>query len=215
MDRYALAAPIYDACTLLWSGGAIWRTRREALRGPLAGRRVLVPGPGTGRSAALAARAGAQVVAVERSPAMARRARARFARERVDVELVEDDLAALPPEPSFDLVLAEHFLNVFTPEHMSAVRDDLLQRVRPGGALAIADFAPLRPGLGRPLQSAYHWIPLTGCALLTRNARHPIYDHGAGLRADPRVRSLRTYDARIFGVGPGWFRTWIFERTDA
>ena len=213
MNRYTLAAPIYDACTLLWSGGAIWRTREKAVSLAAAGRSVLIPGAGTGRSAALAARLGARVVAVERSASMARRARARFAREDVQVELIEDEFDRLPPEETFHLVASEHFLNVYRPVPMRAVRDELISRVRPGGHFTIADFAPVRPGPVSLLQRAYHAIPLWGCALLTKNALHPIFDHGAELQGDTRVRLEHTFDERIFGFGPKWFRTWIFSRT--
>lgn len=213
-DRYRIASRIYDACTLAWSGGAIWRTRAAAADAAGAGDVVLLPGPGTGRSAVRAADRGAFVVAPELSPAMAARAARRVRRGGASVGLVRGSLDAIDEEARFDVVVCEHFLNVFDEREMPRVRDRLIERVRPGGTLAIADFAPARGrSAAAALQRAYHWIPLGGCALLTGNARHPIYDHGAALAEDGRVELLRTYDARVLGLGPRWFRTWFFRRT--
>lgn len=213
-DRYSLASRIYDACTLLWSGGAIWRTRAAAVDLSTPGSRVLLPGPGTGRSAVRAAARGAIVVAPDVSPAMVARARRRVGRSGAVVALVHGSLDAIACGPLFDLVVCEHFLNVFGAPEMARVREGLIERVRPGGTLAIADFAPIRRrGAAALLQRAYHWIPLGGCALLTGNARHPIHDHGADLANDGRLELVRTYDARVLGVGPRWFRTWFFRRT--
>lgn len=214
-DLYRFAAPIYDLATAGWSGGAIWETRARCLEGIRSGQRVLIPGPGTGRSAVLAAARGADVLAVDRSPAMLRRARRRIRRAGARVELHEGDWAERTRGATFELVLAEHFLNVFRPADMPAVREALLERVAPGGRLAIADFRPVDPAAPRALrglQRLHHVLPLGGCALLTRNAMHPIYDHGADLAHRADLRLVHECDARSFRVGPAWFRAWIFEK---
>ena len=226
-DRYKLASRLYDLATLAYSGGAIWRTRqrcfdelesRESQReGPARqrGPRVLLPGPGTGRSAVLAAELGARVVAVERSAAMLSRANRRAQRRESPVEFVHGTLDSLAEDARFDLVVAEHFLNVFSPDAMASVRDRLIAHVVLGGHFAIADFAPLdreRAAPVRALQRIHHVIPLAGCAMLTRNAMHPIYDHGADLCDHGALTLVRTYDAKSYRIGPRWFRTWIFRR---
>lgn len=218
VDRYRLAAPVYDLATAVWTGGAIWRTRTLCLEGMGAGESVLIPGAGTGRLVARAAAVGARVTALEPSPAMRRRLLRRLRRAGVQAEVRDHPLDALAPDRTFDLVVAEHFLNVFRPEPMTRIRDDLIQRVRPGGRFAVADFTPMEDSDGplrRTLKSTYHAIPLGGCALLTGNALHPIYDHGRDLQGDPRLELLRTHDARIFGVGLRAFRTWIWRRAEA
>lgn len=213
-DRYRIATHVYDAATLLWSGGAIWRTRAAAADAARPGDTVLLPGPGTGRSAVRAAARGALVVAPDLSPSMLRRAARRVRRADASVALVRADLDAIDGDGAFDLVICEHFLNVFDEREMPGVRDRLIGCVRAGGTLAIADFAPApERGVASALQRAYHWLPLGGCALLTGNARHAIHDHGAGLAKDGRVELVRTYDARVLGIGPRWFRTWFFRKT--
>lgn len=213
-DLYRRAASVYDLATALWSGGAIWQTREWCLEGLRPGSTVLIPGPGTGRSAVLAAERGARVLAVERSPAMAARARRRIERSGADVELVLGDWEEVAADRTFDLVLAEHFLNVFDEARMPWVREALIRRVAPGGRLAIADFRPVVRGPLAPLQRLHHVIPLGGCALLTRNAMHPIHDHGVHLAGRPDLRMTLERDACSFRMGPAWFRTWIFEKIE-
>ena len=229
-DRYKLASWIYDAVTLAYSGGAIWQTRKRCFdalecsglgslsRAEPNAARVLVPGPGTGESAVLAARRGAEVVAVDRSAAMLARAARRSRRAGAPVHFVHGTLGSISPGARFDLVVAEHFLNVFRTDAMPRVRERLIAHVAPGGFLAIADFAPIDHRRALPLQCfqrIHHVIPLAGCAMLTRNAMHPIYDHGADLRDHESLVPVRTFDARSFRIGPRWFRTWIFQRVSA
>ena len=217
-DRYALASWLYDLATAGWSGGAIWRTRQEVLRHCEPGAELLVPGPGSGRLAVEAARRGLRVTAVERSPRMLARARRRAERAGAQVDLHLGDVRDLPVEPTFDAVALEHFLNVFHRDEMERVRERMIARVRPGGVLAIADFAPLDPTasvLARAAQRVHHVTPLGGCALLTGNAMHPIYDHGRDLAGRADLRLEATVDAPSFGVGPRWFRSWVFRRQDA
>lgn len=226
-DRYQLASRVYDFAALTYSGGAIWRTREACLRAAGLGAhdrrresrttaaRVLIPGPGTGRLAVLAAAQGAEVVGVERSAAMLARAARRARRARVPVRWIRGGLDALSANARFDLVVAEHFLNVFPPGAMTAVRARLIDHVAPGGHFAVADFAPIdreRSAPLRRLQEIHHVLPLAGCAMLTRNAMHPVYDHGEDLRDHGDLTLVRTFDARSFRVGPRWFRTWIFRR---
>ena len=225
-DRYRWAAPIYDLATLAWSGGAIWRTRAHALRFAEPGKTVLVPGAGTGRLALEAAKRGAQTLALDRSPAMYGRAKRRIERHRsraaaqgqpseLDLELRLGALEDLGEEERFDVVVAEHFLNVFTPEAMPAVRERLIALTRPGGVLVVADFSPVNPGgsrVTRAAQRLHHVIPLGGCALLTKNAMHPIYDHGRDLGEHSAVSLEDSVGQPSFRIGPQWFRTWTFRK---
>lgn len=228
-----MAAPIYDLATLGWSGGAIWKTRAHALKHVRPGHAVLVPGAGTGRLALEAAKLGAHTTALDHSPAMFARAERRVERylkqrpggasdsaNDFPLELRQqslEDLALPAGFNGFDVVVAEHFLNVFDRDAMPAVRERLLALTRPGGVLAIADFRPLHPGgsrVGRAVQSFHHVVPLGGCALLTRNAMHPIYDHGADLAGRDDVRLEASTDERSFWIGPRWFRAWVFRKLE-
>jgi ubiquinone/menaquinone biosynthesis C-methylase UbiE len=226
-DRYRWAAPIYDLAALIWSGGAIWRTRAHALRFAEPGKTLLVPGAGTGRLALEAAKLGAETVALDRSPAMYARAKRRTERAaaraktgaaRINLDLRLASLEDLPPSATFDVVVAEHFLNVFTPEEMPAIRERLIGLTRAGGTLVIADFSPVDPQSSRWVRAAqrmHHVIPLGGCALLTGNAMHPIFDHGRDLEGRGDLLALDSVDEPSFRVGPRWFRTWTFRKLEA
>lgn len=224
LDLYRLAAPIYDLATLAWSGGAIWRTRSHALGHARPGATFFVPGAGTGRLALEAAKRGAATLAMDHSPAMLTRARRRVERHlarqtsgapELDLELRLQSLESFNAPEEFDVVAAEHFLNVFRPDAMPAVRERLIELTKPGGVLAIADFTPLCADRTLPLRAAqalHHVIPLGGCSLLTRNAMHPIYDHGADLAERTDLRLEACVDEPSFRIGPRWFRAWTFRK---
>lgn len=219
-DRYRLAATVYDLAATAWSGGAIWRTRARTLAALRPDDRLLVPGPGTGRTVVEAALRGAEVTAVERSDAMRarleRRLRGRLDAEgRARVHVLAGTFEDIDPTARYDVVAAEHFLNVFDARTMPAVRERLIRHVRPGGLLVVADFSPLAGGLAvRALQRLHHAIPLGGCARLTGNARHAIYDHGVELAGHPLLAGVEWRGERSFGIGPRWFCAWTFRRND-
>lgn len=123
------------------------------LAGDVRGRAVLEVGCGDGTRAAALAAAGARVVSVDRSRAMAGVARSRGA------PVVRADACALPvASESFDLVLCANVL-AFVPDPAPAV-SEMARALRPGGRLVLADLAPwslwglwrrLRALLGDPL----------------------------------------------------------------
>ncbi len=211
-DLYRFAAPIYDACTWVWSGRAIWDSRRCQVDRMASGSRALYAGGGQGRAAIAAARAGIQVTCVDRSPAMLRIARGRAQRAGVSIQFVQADLFDWSPEAPFDHVVANHFFNVFHPGPMAAMRERLLGFLAGSGCLHVADFRPLHgPAPVRALQRLHHIVPLSGCAALTRNALHAIYDHGLDLEA-LGWHTTALEDHRIWSLGPAWYRTWTFRR---
>jgi SAM-dependent methyltransferase len=211
-DLYRIAAPIYDTCTTLWSGRAIWNSRRCQISAMEPGSRALYAGGGQGRAAIEAARAGVQVTLVDRSPAMLAIARERAERAHVALRFVQADLTDWAPQAPFDHVVANHFLNVFHPATMAIMRQRLIGFLVDSGCLHVADFRPLHGhAITRGLQRLHHIIPLSGCAALTRNALHPIYDHGAELE-DLGWCPVQVTDHRIWALGPAWYRTWMFRR---
>ncbi len=103
--------------------------------------RLLDIGTGTGRMAELFARRADHVVALDKSFAMLRVARAKLQTLPAEqVELVQGDFASLPlPPASFDTVLFHqvlHFAQV-----PRAALDEAARVTRPGGRIAIVDFA--------------------------------------------------------------------------
>ncbi len=102
---------------------------------------LLDVGTGTGRMAELfAARAG-HVTAFDKSPEMLRIARARLQHLPAgQVELVQGDFTALPfADAAFDTVLFHQVLHYA--QEPAAVLAEAARVTRPGGALAVVDFA--------------------------------------------------------------------------
>ena len=211
-DLYRFAAPIYDACTSIWSGRAIWNSQRCQIASMEPHSRALYAGGGQGRAAIAAAQAGIQVTYVDRSSAMLRIARTRAQRAGASVQFVQADLFDWTPEHPFDHVVANHFFNVFQPGPMARMRQRLIGFITESGCLHVADFRPLMgPAPVRALQRLHHFIPLSGCAALTRNAIHPIYDHGAELQGQG-WSPVQITNHRIWSLGPAWYRTWLFRK---
>jgi SAM-dependent methyltransferase len=211
-DYYRMAAPIYDACTALWSGRAIWNSQLCQLEHMQRGSTALYAGGGQGRAAIEAARAGVHVTLVDVSPAMLGLAKARARRAGVAIRFVQADLWDWSPEIPFDHVVANHFFNVFHARSMADMRQRLIGWIAPSGSLHIADFRPLGGNIAtRSLQRAHHFVPLSGCAALTRNALHPIYDHGLEL-GNLDWSAVQITDHRVWYFGPAWYRTWRFQQ---
>lgn len=151
MNRRSNTSASTSAAQSVWSYGDYDRFATELVWeiGPVlveaAGvtprQRVLDVAAGTGNVAIRAAEAGAEVVAVDITPALFDAGR-RHARERgVQVRWVEGDAQALPfDDREFDVVTSS-FGVIFAPDHQRAA-DELLRVCRPGGTIALANFRP-------------------------------------------------------------------------
>ena len=141
-DYFARHAGQWDVLRSLHSADATVEATLVRLlqREPLG--RVLDVGTGTGRMAELFEPAADAVVALDNSPEMLRLARARLQHLAPGrVELVQGDFAALPfADAAFDTVLFHQVLHYAqSPE---AVLAEAARVTRPGGRVAIVDFAP-------------------------------------------------------------------------
>lgn len=106
-----------------------------------AGWRVLDVATGSGNAAIAAARHGCTAVGIDYVPTLLERGRLRAEAEGLDVELLEGDAEALPfPDASFDAVTSV-FGSMFAPDHEQAAAE-LLRVCRPGGTIALANWAP-------------------------------------------------------------------------
>ena len=141
-DYFARHAAQWDVLRSLHSAdSAVESALRRLLAGAPLGR-VLDIGTGTGRMAELFEPGAETVVALDNSPEMLRLARARLQHLAPGrVELVQGDFAALPfADASFDTVLFHQVLHYAqSPE---AALAEAARVARPGGRVAIVDFAP-------------------------------------------------------------------------
>ena len=119
----------------------MWRDERRAilrLLGPVGGKRILDAGAGDGRLAVELAALGAEVTALDISPAMLSRAARRAHKNGARITTIQGDLSALPfPADAFDRVISVTVL-CFVSQPLQAVRE--LSRVLvPGESLVIGD----------------------------------------------------------------------------
>lgn len=104
-----------------------------------AGQRVLDVACGTGNAALAAGRRGARATGVDPAIGLLEIARARAAREQLDVEFLGGDADALPvPEASFDVCVSV-FGVIFAPDPSLAITE-MLRAVRPGGCIALSSW---------------------------------------------------------------------------
>jgi demethylmenaquinone methyltransferase/2-methoxy-6-polyprenyl-1,4-benzoquinol methylase len=175
---YGAVAPFYEELADLYSRGRIAASKRSQLGYLTAGDRVLYVGVGRGEDALEAARKGVRVTAVDLSEAMLRRLAQRLEREGLDAELVEADIAELPRTESYDVVVANYFLNLFEPGRAQQMLALLVERVRPGGLVCCADFARPVGGRSGRWASELYYRPVNWIAwLLGLCDLHPIHDY--------------------------------------
>jgi ubiquinone/menaquinone biosynthesis C-methylase UbiE len=159
--------------------------------------RVLDVACGSGNAALAAARrAWGNTVGVDFVPALLERGRERAAAERLDVEFVEGDAAALPfGDAEFDVVLSV-FGAMFAPEQEKTAAE-LLRVCKPGGRIGMASWVP-DGGVGQMfMTTAKHAPPPPGLSspLLwgTEERLRELFGDGiAGLEAKRRA-SRQTY----------------------
>lgn len=118
--------------------GALEFLRRLQLQ---PGTRLLDVACGAGQIAIPAARAGAQVTGVDIATNLIEQARARAAREGVQVRFEEGDAEALPyADASFDVVVS--LIGAMFAPRPQRVAAELLRVCRPGGRIAMANWTP-------------------------------------------------------------------------
>ena len=142
-DRSERLIRFYDRWIGLITFGAADHVRELVRREVAPGERLIDAGCGTGTLAIAAARAGAQVVAVDRSAAMLALARQKADAAGVTVDWRQGDVA-LPPlgAEQFDVATATFVLSELSREEAALAVRRLAESIRPGGRLVIADEAP-------------------------------------------------------------------------
>lgn len=155
---YRLWAPVYDrAFTRLFAAG---RRQAMAALAPQPGERLLLAGVGTGADLPLLP-AGLQVVGLDLSSAMLRRARRRQARGNTKVLLIQADAQALPLRDGVcDAALLNLIVSV-VPDGAACLSESV-RALRPSGRIVIFDkFMPDDGRLGiirRILNAGARWF---------------------------------------------------------
>jgi phosphatidylethanolamine/phosphatidyl-N-methylethanolamine N-methyltransferase len=191
--RYTLYAPFYDLVARRLGRG---RRRALELLQVQDGERVLIVGCGTGLDLELLPRGGAIVTAVDLTPAMVEKTRARAATLGMSVDARVMDAAKLEfPDASFDCVLL-HLILAVVPDPYSTARE-AARVLRPGGRASIFD--KFLPDEGRPSLARRAANVLTNVFATEINRRLGEILAGTGLR-------VVTNEASVFG---GAFRVVI------
>jgi demethylmenaquinone methyltransferase/2-methoxy-6-polyprenyl-1,4-benzoquinol methylase len=163
LELFAPLGPSYDRVGAVLSFGQDPRWRRFLVsRVPADGGQVLDVATGTGLVAELLLRDGHVVTGVDQSAEMLAAARTRFDGR---VELIEASAEALPfPDASFDHLTFTYLLRYV--DEPGAVLRELARVVRPGGTVAMLEFAQPRR-LARPFWELYVRVglPLAGHAI--------------------------------------------------
>lgn len=141
--------------------------------------RVLDVGCAGGRNTEPLARAGFDVHALDASPAMVERTRARLARILGQAEVLRrvrlgrmDDLSAFADGSVHLLVALGVFQQAGTHREWTRTLEEASRVLAPGGLLLIANFAPGSRPRGEPLDPVpgerfvYRWVDGTGASLL-------------------------------------------------
>lgn len=201
-SRYNHTAWFYETMSSFYSRGRIRQAKLAQLPHIAPGDKVLYAGAGAGEDVAEAARKGAEVTCIELAPAMASRIERRLETGGMSAEVIQGDIMDHRRPAHYDAVCANFFLNVFEPPVMEAVMDHLIECLKEGGKMMIADFAPPDTWgrAARSFQRAYHGYANVLFRILARNPVHPVYDYEALLAA----RGLQMVDS----VGHSLFRGW-------
>lgn len=162
--RYQRIAPFYDLLDLPFEYGR-YRSIRPQLFHGLSGR-LLDAGVGTGRNMPFYP-PGSEVVGVDLSPAMLKRAEARRSLSPATVQLVEMDLSHLAfPNASFDAAVATFVFCTLPDELQVPSLRELGRVVRPKGTIRLLDYTRPHGPFRRMITRL--WEPWVGWAFGAR-----------------------------------------------
>ncbi|MCP5161645.1 MAG: class I SAM-dependent methyltransferase [Hahellaceae bacterium] len=181
-DKYRYIGPVYDFLSNVYSGKSIQNCKvamfnEENLK---PGDKVLVAGVGHGRDAIRAAELGADVTVVDLSETMLNKFRALLAKQTkpLNVKIVHADILTFGEAASFDMVVANFFLNVFDEDLMLKILTHLVSLTKEGGKVVVGDFTyPTGSFLRRKIQQSYWYVANFIFLVVAKNALHDIYNY--------------------------------------
>ena len=146
VPRFDRLAPLYATLEAVSFGGLLQWCRTALLADAADARRALILGEGDGRylAAFLAANPAATVVVVDGSPAMVALARRWVAGRPGAADRVRwhvaDARQFAPPDPPYDLVVTNFFLDCFPAGELEPLVAVLAASLSPGGRWIVGDF---------------------------------------------------------------------------
>jgi hypothetical protein len=181
-DRYAFVGHFYEFSSRLYSGGAIPECRDAMLEGHIKpGDKVVFAGAGYGWDAVKAAQLGADVTVVELSPTMISKFQGTIRKagaEKLKIRIVESDIMKFNELATFDMVVANFFLNVHSRDLMLRIFSHMSKLGKTGSYFVIGDFElPSGNVFTRLVKHAYYFLANVAFWLVAGNAMHFIYDY--------------------------------------
>lgn len=198
-DKYKYIGPLYDFLSSIYGGRSIHNCKRAMLTPAHVqpGDKILIAGAGHGKDAIRAAEVGADVTVVDISETMLKKLQQAFDKHPKDlkVNIVHADILTLEDYESYDMVIANFFLNVFYPDMMQKFLDHLVKCVKPGGKFVVGDFAyPSGNPITKLLQKGYWYIAAIIFYFASDNAVHPIYNYPELMKdAGLEIRDIKRY----------------------
>jgi len=211
--RFDKVARFYEFLAALYSTGQIAASKAWQVHQLKAGQRVLYVGVGAGEDAVLAADRAVELTCVDLSKKMLARTERRLATAGHSATLLCDDIRNLHRYGQYDVVVANYFLNCFTPGDLRGTLRHLVHLLAPAGRLMIADVAPISENwLFRIIHRCHHAIAIRSFHALGLVPLHPIYDYEPLLR-EVGLGVVRRAGFRLAGVGPIAYQSLICQAT--
>lgn len=181
-DTYRYIGPVYDFLSNLYSGKNIHRCKAAMLSEETIspGDRVLFAGVGHGRDAIRAAELGAEVTVVDLSETMLRKFSEALEKKAPDlvVQRIHKDIMTVEEFGSYDMVVANFFLNVFEEGRMVQVLEHLIRLGKPDAKVVVGDFCyPTGNLFARTFKKLYWYMAVFVFWLMANNAFHRIYNY--------------------------------------
>ena len=143
-NNYDSTAWFYEKVAHFFSGGKILACKRSQVPHFKKGERVLFAGSGGGEDALLAINKESDVTIVEMSGKMIDQAAKKFKDHPFEknLKIHHQNIFDHQLKGTYDVVVANFFLNVFKEADMSKALNHLAYLLKPGGKLIIGDFSP-------------------------------------------------------------------------
>jgi demethylmenaquinone methyltransferase/2-methoxy-6-polyprenyl-1,4-benzoquinol methylase len=180
-DGYWLMGFQYEFTGSLYSLGQIPKCKVTMLNNLKPDSKLLIAGAGHGTEAVEAARRGINVTTVDISKTMISFLKRKIERANLGtpIEIINDNILNVERPGQYDMVMANYFLNVFSPDMMLQILTHLLTFIKPGGSMVIGDFNnPSDGGLAFKVFQNIYWYIADILYWITADQHvHPLCDY--------------------------------------